>query len=176
MLTCRSISPTTWGQARSALIFYFSRRHGFAHAEDLAHDTLAAILSRSDFEFEKEEDFLRVCYAFAGHVSQSGYRKTKKHSAESLDPATHEPAPRAGGAGVDGMNSTEINLLLDEVMRIGKTKLKEKDWEAIRTAADAPGSTAGRQGPAEAGNTFRVRLFRARKKLAEVTGWKKSPT
>jgi hypothetical protein len=176
MLTCRSISPRAWEQARNALTFYFSRRHGIDNAEDLAHDTLAAILSRDDFEFEKEEDFLRVCYAFAARVSQSGYRKARKHAASTLDPAVHEPSQRTGGPGLKGMNSTEIKLLLDEVMHIAGTNLREKDWEAICLGVRADGLAADSENSSESGNTFRVRLFRARKKLVQLTGWKKSAT
>jgi hypothetical protein len=171
MPNCRSIPQIAWEHAREALIFYFSRRHGIANAEDLAQDTLAAIWSRDDFEFEREEDFLRVCYGFAGRILQSGYRKTRKHAGSELDPATPEPARRAYG-----LDSTEIRLLLDEVIKIGGTQLKKKDWEIIRIAATADGPATDGRHPSDSGNRFRVRLFRARKKLAQLTGWGRSST
>jgi DNA-directed RNA polymerase specialized sigma24 family protein len=171
MPNCRSISPQAWEHAREALVFYFSRRHGLADAEDLAQDTLAAIWSRADFEFEKEEDFLRVCYGFAGRILQSGYRQTRKHTASELDPAIPDPARTAYG-----MNSTEIGLLLDQVIQIGETHLREKDWEVIRTAASADGPMTDSQSSSDNGNSFRVRLSRARKKLVQLTGWEKSST
>jgi hypothetical protein len=176
MLTCRSISPAAWAHARDALVFYFSRRHGFANAEDLAHDTLAALLSRADFEFGKEDDFLRVCYAFAVHVSQAGYRKAKKHSADALDPALHGIPRWNAGPGVNGLNATEISLLLDEVIRIGETELRVQDWTAICHAASADGHATGIQDSPAKGTRSRVRLFRARQKLARLTSWKKNAT
>ena len=88
MANCRSIPPAAWEHAREALIFYFSRRHGLTDAEDLAQDTLATLWSRDDDEFEKNDDFLRVCYGFARLVSQKGYRQAQKHAGDELDPAT----------------------------------------------------------------------------------------
>jgi hypothetical protein len=169
VITCRSISSTAWAHAREALIFYFIRRHGITNAEDLAQDTLTALLSREDFEFEKEEDFLRVCYAFAMHVSQAGYRKTRKHAGCEFDPAVHDPARRTQGLGVHTLNSAELNLLLDEVIRIGKTELNKNEWTAICAAAEGNSLAAG-------SNRFRVQLFRARQKLVRLTNWRKSPT
>jgi len=54
MINCRSVSPKTWEHARQALVFFFTRRHGLYGAEDLAHETLAAILGREDYRFEQE--------------------------------------------------------------------------------------------------------------------------
>jgi DNA-directed RNA polymerase specialized sigma24 family protein len=171
MPNCRSISPQAWEHAREALVFYFSRRHGVADAEDLAQDTLAALWSRADFEFEKEEDFLRVCYGFAGRVLQSGYRRTRKHTASALNPAIPDP-PRTAF----GLNSTEMGLLLDQVIQIGEKNLREKDWEVIQTAASVDGPRTDLRGSSDTGNVFRVRLSRARRKLVELTGWEKSST
>ena len=85
MPTCRSLSPDAWEQARQALVFYFSRRHGLANAEDLAQETLAAFWKREDFEFEREEDFLRVCYAFARRILQVAVKRVVEQAAEVLD-------------------------------------------------------------------------------------------
>jgi hypothetical protein len=74
---------------------------------------------------------------------------------------------RLGGAG--------LSVLLEEVIRIGRQQLTTKEWETICAAAvgkDSSGSTAT---PRE-NNAIRVRLFRARRKLAQLTGWKNSPT
>jgi hypothetical protein len=176
VLTCSSIPPTAWAHAREALVFYFSRRHGIANAEDLAQDTLAALLSRPDFEFEKEEDFLRVCYGFAGRVSQAGYRKIRKHSGTSFDPAIHDPTCQPGGQGTGSLNPAEIKLLLDEVIQIGQTQLRAQEWEIISTAAHEDGPSAGGLHSSDGGNGLRVRLFRARQKLVKLTRWRKSAT
>jgi hypothetical protein len=174
MLNSRSISPASWEHARQSLIFYFSRRHGISNAEDLAQQTLTAIWRRGDFEFEKEEDFLRVCYGFAGRISKAAVRQMRKHSGSELDPAAPEPTRRAYG-----LNPTEVGILVDEILKIAGTKLREKDRETIRIAAEGvdsamDGSGANPRTAPDIGNNFRVRLFRARKKLAELTGWGKS--
>ncbi len=171
MLNCRSIPQAAWEHAREALVFYFSRRHGIANAEDLAQDTLTALLSRPDYEFEKEEDFLRVCYGFAGRILQSGFRQTRKHSSSELDLNMPEPNRQDYG-----LNSMEIELLLDEIIQIGETQLKQKDWETIRLGTvgeDEDNPDDDRNSPGYA-NRFRVRLFRARKRLAQLAGWGKS--
>jgi DNA-directed RNA polymerase specialized sigma24 family protein len=172
MPTCRSITPAAWAHARHALVFYFSRRHGFDHAEDLAQDTLAALWNRPDFEFEKEDDFLRICYAFAAHVSQAGHRNSKREATETFDPALHDKPQGSQGLATHGLNISEIQLMLDETMRIGRTQLKEQDWAAICEAAGAIAQPD--EAPALKDNNSRVRLFRARRKLADLTGWRKS--
>src|SRR5450432_767307 len=126
MPNSRSIEPEAWEQARSALVFYFSRRHGFTNAEDLAQETLAALWKRDDFEFARADDFLRICYAFARRISQSGGRDARKHAGEELDPGVPSP-----GASVFGLSGPALALLLQEVMEIGETQLARKDWEAL---------------------------------------------
>lgn len=168
MLNCRSVSPTTWEHARQALVFYFSRRHGLSTAEDLAHETLVNILSREDYQFEKEEDFLRVCYGFANHVLQTARREAAKRAENSL---VSDVA--AAGAETQGLTDAEINVFLDEVLRLGRHQLREIDWQLIQqsTALDGDRSTAAVD-PAKA-NSARVKLHRARRKLALLTGWRK---
>jgi len=167
MPNCRTISQATWEHARKALVFYFSRRHGVTEAEDLAQETLAAVLTRDDYEFEKEDDFLRVCYGFAGRISKAGYRQANKHAAAELDPmmAAAEPASR-------GLIPQEVGLLLEEVVRIGETRLREKDWEMIRAAVERE-FAATTENSAQDRNTLRVRIYRARRRLAQLTGWKR---
>src|SRR5690349_564754 len=106
-MNCRSVSPKTWEYARQALVFYFSRRHGLSNSEDLAHETLASILSRDDYQFEKEEDFLKVCYGFACHVLQTARREVRKNVGMSLDPATLFPRQ-----GAPGLKDAEFNVYL----------------------------------------------------------------
>jgi hypothetical protein len=166
MPNCRSIPPAVWVQAHDALVFYFSRRHGITNAEDLAQETLAAVLSREDFEFAKEGDFLKVCYGFASRISQAGYRQIQKHVAAALDPDFHKPVSRKFC-----LNPTEMGILLDEVLRTGESKLSEKDWALIKQSiATDPVPVADLQNPSDANNA-RVRLHRARRKLARLTGW-----
>jgi hypothetical protein len=166
MPNCRSIPPAVWGQAHDALVFYFSRRHGIANAEDLAQETLAAVLTREDFEFGKEEDFLRVCYGFASRISQAGYRQVQKHVAAALDPDFHKPVSRRFC-----LNPAEMAILLDEVLRAGESQLSEKEWALIKESISTdPAAVANRQNPGDANNA-RVRLYRARRKLAKLTGW-----
>lgn len=166
MLNCRSIAPGTWEHARQALVFYFSRRHGFSRAEDLAHDTLSAILSREDYHFEKEEDFLRVCYGFAGHILQAARREALKHSASG-----QEIAKEAIESRVLGLNSAELTVYLDELLKIAKSRLRDPDWGLIQQAIVLDGEFAPASDPAIANRT-RVKLHRARKKLARLVNWR----
>lgn len=168
MPNCRSIPPAVWEHAHDALVFYFSRRHGISNAEDLAQDTLAAVLTREDFEFEKEEQFLRVCYGFASRISRSGYRLARKHAAGVLD----DPNFRQRASSRLALNPAEMAVLLDEVLRIAKSQLTEREWNLIQqTAGD---QEAISELPNAAGvNNVRVRLHRARRKLAKLTGWSK---
>jgi DNA-directed RNA polymerase specialized sigma24 family protein len=168
MPNCRSIAPAAWAHAREALVFYFSRRHGFSNAEDLAQETLAAIWIREDYEFSGEEEFLRICYGFANKVSLASYRMSKQRTTSELPADVPEPT-RPGL----GLNARELAVLLDEVVRAASSQLPKKDWDLIRTAAIS-GDNAGAS--AVEGNRRRVQLFRARKKLAEITGWKNKNT
>jgi DNA-directed RNA polymerase specialized sigma24 family protein len=174
MPNSRTISPEAWGHAREALVFYFSRRNGSSQAEDLAQETLAAIWERDDFEFEKDEDFLRVCMGFARRISQAGFRDQKRHSGKIIQSDISAPTHHS-----DGARATESRILLEDILDAGKLQLREKDWELIQFAANLngeDGQSAQRANHLHASdaNKFRVYLFRARKKLAEATGWHSS--
>ncbi|HZI57702.1 MAG TPA: hypothetical protein VFF39_13055 [Verrucomicrobiae bacterium] len=163
MLNSHSIPPELWLRARRLLIFYFSRRHGIQKAEDLAHDTLAAVWGREDFVFEKEEDFLRVCYGFARMILHEAYRDEKKHAWTPLDPAMEKVATDARG-----LKGTELSAFLREVFSAGEANMAAEEWAVI-------GNAIGRDeddGPVN--GKLRVKLHRARKKLAKITGWQKS--
>lgn len=160
------MSPEAWEHARQALIFYFSRRHGLPDAEDLAQEALAAVWSRDDYEFEREEDFLRVCYGFARLISLEGYRRAQKHAGDELDGSA---AARTHDNG--GVSQTEMRILLDQVCRVGVSKLAQKDWQLILHAADSDRTTVADALNLGDANNVRVRLHRARKKLARLTGW-----
>jgi hypothetical protein len=141
-----------------------------ANAEDLAQETLAALWGRQDFEFDREDDFLRVCYGFANKISLSGYRTARKYEGEALDPASPGEAQSSHSV---GLNPVEATLLLDQVIRIAKAGLREQDWRLIqKVAVEEEGAPTPRIDPIEA-NRIRVGLFRARKKLKELTGWGK---
>ena len=159
MPNCRSIPHQTWVQAHKALIFFFSRR-GASNPEDLAQDTLTAVLSREDYEFEKEEDFLRVCYGFAKNILREGYRASRKYAAEE---STVSVEPRVRG--IQGLEGNEARVFLEEVCRRGDAELQEEEWAAIQAAIDRDSQDQPVEGKE------RVRLHRARKKLAKLTGW-----
>ena len=165
-MNCRSVSPKTWEYARQALVFYFTRRHGLPNAEDLAHETLATILSREDYHFEKEEDFLKVCYGFAFHISQNARRDSRKHITTSMEPTA--PLPHLGA---QGLKDAEVKVYLNEVLRLGSEDLRTADWQLIQQSmlldADHVASD-----PTTA-NSVRVKLHRARKRLAHLAGWRK---
>jgi DNA-directed RNA polymerase specialized sigma24 family protein len=165
-MNCRSIPQDTWEHVRQCLIFYFSRRHALSEAEDLAQETLLAVWKRMDYEFEKEEDFLRVCYAFARRILLERYRRLQKHAL--VDSNTDLSAK----AGVDCLTATDMGIFLDEVLRIGKSELSEKDWKLIESAVNSV-SAQDSDATTTAGGNARVYLHRARKKLARLTGWRK---
>lgn len=167
-MNCRSISPETWEHVRQCLIFYFSRRHGVTEAEDLTHETLLALWHREDFEFEREEDFPRVCYAFAGRVSKAGYRATQKHAYTELDPELAMPDRAAGG-----LKEAELGIYVSEVLHLAQSRLGERDRALLEQSMEpAERSENGGLTAGEASN-MRVYLHRARKKLARITGWRK---
>ena len=162
MLNSRSIPTDLWIYARKCLVFYFYRRHRSANAEDLAQETLMAVWSREDYRFEKEEDFLRVCYGFARHILQQGIRSDQKHSADSLSPALEHPVQN-----VQGLQGHEVNVFLDEVRQRAEEELLTDEValiENVMNRDDHDPPVASKQ---------RVMLHRARKKLATLTGWRK---
>jgi len=155
LLDCQSISPHTWEHARQALEFYFTQRHAAAIAEDLAHETLTAVLCR-DLQFESEQDFLRVCYASARNILRSARRAgTQVPSASLGTPAYAETlAPAA----------VELNDYLNKVLETGKEQLQQQRLVQDSMALEREHLAFG---GAEA-NRNRVRIHRARKKLASI--------
>jgi len=156
----RSISNELWLQDRSRLIFYFTRRVGSQNAEDLAQSTIMTMWRR-DFEFEKPEDFLKVCFGFARKILQAESRD-EKYSWDELDPdiehKTHD---------LDGLKGAEIAAFLEEVKRKGQELLDAEDWELIEAAAHRDGD----DGPVS--GRLRTKLHRVRNEFAKMMGWKK---
>jgi DNA-directed RNA polymerase specialized sigma24 family protein len=165
MMNCRSVSPEVWAHVRQALIFFFRHRHGDANAEDLAHETMVAVLTREDYQFEKEEDFLRVCYAFARRTGQAGHRRERKHAATDIAEVS---GVLAGGT----PNEAENEIFLKEVLRLGEEHLTARQWQAVTRAASDRADLHRELGFADA-NAFRVFLYRARRKLAEISGYRR---
>jgi DNA-directed RNA polymerase specialized sigma24 family protein len=160
MLNCRSIPPEKWVHAHKALVHFFTRK-GVLNPEDMAQETLMALWSREDYEFEKEDDFLRVCYGFAKNVLLEGYRASRKHAADELDLSVESPIQR-----IQGLEGSEVSVFLEEVCRRANAELQQEEREAIQAAIYRDG-----QGQ-PVGTKQRVRLYRARKKLAKLTGWR----
>ncbi len=167
MPSCREIGPEVWEQARQALVLYFQRRQ-VTNFEDLAHDTLLAFWKRPDYLFERDSDFLRVCYGFAGLVLQHDYRRRKKLAAEPLPPddgGNHVWRPRRCA-----FEHAELLVLLSEIFRIGRRELRENDWKLIEEALSKNPSEMEAATGKHAANRIRVRLSRARSRLLRATG------
>jgi DNA-directed RNA polymerase specialized sigma24 family protein len=166
MLSCRDIRPELWEHARQALVRYFTHRQRPAFAEDLAQQTLMAVLTRDDFQFEREEDFLRVCYGFAGNVLQQDYRQRQRDQGE----LSHSDGRTGRASGGGGLEPVEARILLNEVLEIGTTQLRESDWELIQQATLMNASEMPDGDDASIANKIRVRLSRARRRLAKAAG------
>ncbi len=130
MPNCRSSPHETWVHASKAL-FYFFRRKGVSNPEDLAQETLLTVWSREDYQFEKEDDFLKVCYGFARKILQEGYRVSRKHAAEELDLSIESHVRR-----IQGLEGNEVSVFLEEVCRRADAELEEEEWAAIQAAID----------------------------------------
>ena len=162
MLNCRSIPDSAWAHARQALVSYFAWR-GVMNAEDFAQDTLAAFWANDHYEFAEEEDFLRICYAFAKRILLTRRRRERKHSGEELDPGF--PAPPGDSL---GLNPAELAVFLRETVEAAESALSESDWQAI---SNGPRESARQPADAAEANRIRVRCHRARRRLAQLTGW-----
>jgi DNA-directed RNA polymerase specialized sigma24 family protein len=161
MLNSHSISGELWVYAHKCLVFYFTRRR-CQNAEDLAQETLMTVWQREDFRFEKEEDFLKVCYGFARHILQQGYRDVRKHAADELTPDIERPSPK-----VQGLQRQELQVFLGQVRSLAETDLLADELALIMEAMKRDG-----HGPPFS-SQLRVKLHRARKKLRKITGWGK---
>ena len=161
MPDCRSIADEKWVHAHKALIYFFTRR-GAANPEDMAQETLMAVWSRKDYQFENEDDFLKVCYGFARNILRESFRDSSKHAAEELDLSV-----KSRVQSVQGLAGNEVSVFLREVCRRADMELEEEEQAAIQAAIDRDGLDHPVEGK------LRVRLYRARKKLAKLTGWRK---
>lgn len=160
MLNSRSIPHELWITARKSLVFFFSRRGLESVAEDLANETLMTVWNRCDFEFEQKEDFLKICYGFARKVLQESFKEHRRHSCIELNPEMKTYLQK-----VNGLEGSEVQVFLDEVCHHAKAELLDSEWNLIRDAANRHANDQ----PSAA--KMRVRLHRARKKLAKLTGW-----
>src|SRR5216683_7118740 len=133
MPNCRSIPPEKWVYAHKALVYFFTRK-GVSNPEDMAQDTLMTLWSREDYQFEKEDDFLKICYGFAKKVLLEGYRVSRKHAAEELDLSSDSPIQS-----VQGLKGSEVSVFLEEVCRRAETELQQEEWAEIRFAIHRDG-------------------------------------
>jgi len=159
MVNCRAIPMEKWVHARKVLVYFFSRK-GISNPEDLAQETLMAVWSRENYQFEKEDDFLKVCRGFANKILLEGYRVNRKHAAEELDFSVQSRVQ-----GIQGLEGNEVSVFLEEVCRRADAELQEEERAAIEAAIDRDREDQPVDGKQ------RVRLYRARKKLAKLTGW-----
>jgi DNA-directed RNA polymerase specialized sigma24 family protein len=158
MFNSRSVSNELWVTAHKSLVFYFTRRR-CKNAEDLAQNTLMTMWQREDFCFEKQEDFLKVCYGFARNILHQGFRDDKKHAAEELTPSMEPSSPK-----VEGLLLQELRILLDQVGKRAKADLSDEELALLikvmqREGHEPPLSTK-----------LRVKLHRIRKKLRKIIG------
>jgi DNA-directed RNA polymerase specialized sigma24 family protein len=166
MPSSEDIPPLIWEEARQALVFYFSRRYGAPNAEDLAQTTLTRILETS-YQFEKVEDFPKVCYAFGRLVGLEFYRKETRQARGEM-----VPEPPAPGHDYGSARATNARIFLQEVIKVGKTQLPD-EWELILQGSVADRAALAAAAGVSNSNNARVKLHRARKKLADMTGWKR---
>lgn len=165
MTDCRSISQEAWEEARVALVFYFSRRHGFSNAEDLAQETLLVVFKRSDFKFENEGQFLRVVYGFASRISKQAYRQSRKNQGQELDPALSARQPR-----VDSLRGPEVAVFFKQVCREGEAGLSPLELQLVRRLMESDVSDLYKSFKRADSNKMRVRLHRVRAKLRKLSG------
>jgi hypothetical protein len=160
--------PAAWSDARLKLVHFFSRGRVLYNAEDLAHDTLAALWSRDDYEFRSESEFGLVCYGFAKRVLQASFRRECRNACEDLTDS-------AGPVQVNafGLNRAEMAIYLDEVLTLGNSQLREREWKMIQSGVLDDRETLARKFALGTANNARVHLSRARKKLALLAGWDK---
>jgi DNA-directed RNA polymerase specialized sigma24 family protein len=161
-MNSHSIPEKLWAQAREKLIFYFAHHYSAQNAEDLAHATLLALWKRTDFEFEKEEDFFRVCYGFAKNILLEQFRNDKHPQFMELGPEMEENLPDR-----KSIHVAETATFLGEVMRNGSRFLDSDEWDLLKSVAERD------RGDAPIPVNLRVQAHRIRKKLAKLTGWKK---
>jgi DNA-directed RNA polymerase specialized sigma24 family protein len=164
-MNCNEIPEKIWKETRQTLFFYFSRRFGFDDAGDLAQETILRILSRPDYTFDDMADFPKICLGFARNVAHEYRRKAAEWV--TVDWEDELSNAMQYGSGAEG---AEKAVLLRETLEASQTLLNKQERKLIQkaTARDAGGAPAEPMAPAA-----RVRLSRARQKLAAYIGWKK---
>ena len=168
MPTCRDIPPDKWEHARNALIYSFTHRYRYSldEADDLAQDTLAAVLSRPDYEFASVDDFLRVVRAFAKKVVLANWRRAAKQTVGAAD----GEFPPAASRKPFGLTPVEMGILLDEVARRVKKELTERERQVLEQSDQEDRESAAKRLGLRDANHFGVILHRARKKIAKIVG------
>jgi hypothetical protein len=66
-----------------------------------------------------------------------------------------------------------MKIYADQVVRTGRSGLRTIEWKAIEQSIALDRSSVGDKLGLGTANNARVFLHRARKKLMEMTGWKK---
>jgi hypothetical protein len=77
----------------------------------------------------------------------------------------------AGCSEMHGLEDAELNVYLNEILRLGKDQLRDADWQLIQRSMVLDDNRGAGRNPAGNNNT-RVKLHRARRKLAQLVGWR----
>ena len=80
------------------------------------------------------------------------------------------PTRQRSASGNSGARAIEARILLEKVCEIRRSQLDEKEWQIIEHAADSDRARMAKDLHMGDANNVRVRLHRARKKLAKLTG------
>lgn len=149
-------------------MYFMRRERDMEDVEDLVQQTLAAIWRRDDYQFEGEDQFIRVCFGFAAFIQKAHLRDQHRNI---VNRGSQEIA--ASATTTCGLNATEMEIFADQVKRVAEAKLNAEEWQTIQSAlsADLGETTEVDHGILGNANAMRVRLYRVRKKLARLVGW-----
>ena len=160
-MTGGAIPEELWNHAIKSLTRFFGSKGCGDRVGDLVQDTLTRISGRPDYEFEKEEDFLRLCHGFARMILYEDRRRWNRNRSV----VEYDDSALYGGASPKSLRGVERQLHNRKLLDLLKPCLKDEDWKMLEDSLEMDRETQARNLGVSNANAMGVRIFRALEKV-----------
>ena len=160
-MTSETIPEEVWNQATKALTRFFGSKGCGDRVSDLVQDTLTRISGRTEYRFEEEEDFLRLCHGFARMILLEDRRKWNRNRSA----VEYDDSALYGGSRPKSLSGVERQLHNRKLLELLKPCLKEEDWRMLEDSLEMDRETQARKLGVSNANAMGVRIFRALEKV-----------
>lgn len=159
-MTSDTIPDEVWSHAKKALTRFFGSKGCADRVDDLVQETLTRVAGRTDYQFETEEELLRVCHGFARMILLEERRRWNR----SKLVVEYDDSAFYGGRSPQALREVEKQLHNRKLLELLRPCLKEEDWRMLEDSLEMDRETQAKKLGVSNANAMGVRIFRALEK------------